>query len=237
MAQPKRHVRSSEVCLNFYREQYGIDDIDRIFDVIIKNQKKQEKRRNDRANGRPRDRPDNARRYNLSIRTQKKNFCKKIISLFEKRCVFCQRYTGDEKIAECDVGPDVDIASAVKYEGSYWVCKMCKSVKDRLLNGESVIRALADIEARHLEEMKQIVGLVEYNSGDHIQKTYLPIIGDVDFQFSDDPAKPVSKDSNALVFEHMVNLKNKEAISSERIQLFSQVGHHHPAFLLDTMYR
>ena len=52
---------------------------------------------------------------------------------------------------------------------------MFKSAKDRLLNGESVIRALADIEARELEEIQKILGLVEYDSGDHIYTTYLLI--------------------------------------------------------------
>ena len=85
----KHHVRYSEVCLEFYRDKYGMQDIDRIFN-IIKNQKKQAKRRNDREQGIQRE--DNERRGNYSIRTQKKHFTMNITSLFEKRCVFCQRY-------------------------------------------------------------------------------------------------------------------------------------------------
>lgn len=87
--QVKRHVRNTEACLKFYRDEYGIQDLDRIF-KIIENERKQLKRRNDRQNGTPR--ADNLRRGNYSIRTQKKHFVENITSLFEKRCVFCQRY-------------------------------------------------------------------------------------------------------------------------------------------------
>ena len=231
--QLKTHVRNTEVCLKFYKDQYNNQDIHRIFD-IIKNQKKQAKRRIDRENGIPR--ADHANRGNNSIRTQKKLFCQKITSLFEKRCVFCKRYTGFETIELRDVGTDVDVDISSQFEGCYWICKLCKSIKDTLLHGECVLQALADVEVRSLEEMKKIVGLVEYVSGEYIQPVLLPIIGEVDFQFIDDQTK-LEEDAHALVFEHMCSMKNKEAISAERINHFSQVGHYDAGVLLDTMYR
>ena len=54
-ARLKFHVRANLECLNYYREYYNLDDIDRIFD-LIRNNKKQEKRRSDRLLGNPRDR-------------------------------------------------------------------------------------------------------------------------------------------------------------------------------------
>jgi hypothetical protein len=129
------------------------------------------------------------------------------------------------------------MASAIKFEGAYWMCKMCKQVKETLLNGESVVVALANIEARSLEEIKNIVGLVVYESGNYIQITLLPIIGEVEFQLSENLTKPEARESYAMVFDNMCTMKNKEAVSAERVQLFSQVGYHDPGVLLDTMYR
>ena len=117
------------------------------------------------------------------------------------------------------------------------MCKFCKSVKETLLHGASVILALADIEARSLEEIKNIVGLVEYDIGSNIQTSFLPIIGEVEIELNDDHSKPEARESHALVFKHMCTMKYNESVAPARIDLFSQVGHHDPGVLLDTMYR
>ena len=54
-ARLKFHVRANLECLNYYKEYYNLDDIDRIFD-LIRNNKKQEKRRSDKLLGKHRDR-------------------------------------------------------------------------------------------------------------------------------------------------------------------------------------
>ena len=76
---------------------YGEECVDRIF-AIIKNAKYQERRRSNRAVGINRDRTvENQRRFNLSLRSQRRLFLKKISSLFEITCIFCKSQSGYKK--------------------------------------------------------------------------------------------------------------------------------------------
>ena len=59
--------------------------------------------------------------------------------------------------------------------------------------------------------MKKSVGLVVYDSGDHIQMTYIPIIGEVEFQFCNDQTKPTLKYSYAMVLEKNVYSEEQES--------------------------
>ena len=159
-------MRNSRVCLNYYYQKFGNDDIDQIFE-IISNERKREKRRTARLSGVIRDRTrDNNIRRNISERTRKINYELKLLHIYEISCVFCKSLNGEFCLPEDEnelVGQPGTIH--LRYDDAYWICKCCRDIKASLLNQESLVEELSKIQLRQVDDMKNIVGLVQYENG------------------------------------------------------------------------
>ena len=232
--QLKRHVRESPICLRFYKEEYNCACLDTIFQRI-KNDRRQDKRRQDRDIGIRRDREQENL---LRRRTEKRNFQEYISSLYEVYCVFCKSLNGTEKVADDDRDLNYyeERETEYKHGGSYWICKTCIKIRSNLLNGEFLEEMIENMEEEELDDMKEVVGLIRYEEEEYIGSTFLPIIGEVKTNLLEHTTEKTGRESTAMVFDHMAELKFHNSVEKEKVYHLLDKESIEPAILLNTLY-
>ena len=235
--QLKRHVRMSPDCLQFYKEEYNCGCLDTIF-TRMKNDRRQEKRRQDRDTGIMRDRQqENMLRKRTSVRTQKRNFQEYISSLYEVYCIFCKSLNGTEKVLEDDRDLSYEERDTdYQHDGSYWICKTCQKIRSNLLNGEYLDNILEIIEEENNEDANEVVGVIQYETEDYVGTTFLPIIGDGRTNIMEQTPGKSDKDSTAMVFDHMAEIKLHKSVEKEKVAHFLDKDCIEPNILLNTLY-
>ena len=228
----KKHLRSSKKCLGIYEERYQSNDLDDVM-TKIKNQRRQIKRYQQRTMGIKRSRQEE----NRQEMDPKKVFQLKISSMYEIFCVFCKTLNGEERLQDND--PDLmQKVRDIKYihKNGYYICKTCTLIRSKLpahLNFEDQLEYMDEV---YMDDIRKVVGLIHFETEETFERTYLPIVGNVDEDI--DINLPEDRCARVMLLSNFIDLKAKnEAEHEHKILHLLDKNDIDPKVLLNTLFR
>jgi hypothetical protein len=246
----RRHLQACSVCANYYREQFGIENINDIADKVInekRNRNRMNRRREDAANGNFRDRTiEIEQRRQSTHEDSMSEHYQNLYNLLVVPCIFCgcrfNRESGIKKLSADDtelgilLDSDNERGNKYMFENSLWKCNNCELISKRLNGNQSLVELFATLLKKYENETSETVLVMSYDDCEQLNKVYLPRIhGQTDIGVSDSD-KPV-KAFTAMLPTNLCRLSKEGDIEPEVAQFLVNKTEIDTEILLAALYK
>jgi hypothetical protein len=245
----RKHLKDTEMCAIYYKEQFAMEDIDDIANKIIRddrNMNRRNKRREDVANGNARDRTvEIEQRRDRSHMDCWNDHFRNQYNLLVVPCVFCEckfsRGKGMEKLPDDDIQLvmllDVYPERREKhmFENDLWKCKTCEAMSKRLNGNQSLCDCFMEVLNIDENDASETVLIMRYDDSDYLSSVFLPKLnGETELEYCD--ATNDEKQFTAMIPNSLVRLSTEGSIQPEVAEFFVNRTEIDSCILLSALY-